>query len=337
MSAPDNASQVSGSRAILTAVSACGIDNSSSVMRSFYPQHDDLSRPAYSTLALCGNLSNANEAPCANYYTYGLMRQYSYSSSFADFSAREGGVILDPAAGYHLVCVSASSADASHVMQDGVIVLRYQVNVTAAPSKQANCSQRDQLADISNSTSPPSGFNPAMFSTPSQVWNATLSSNVSSFVPPSGSYPIFQLNQATGSAANAPTKPSGNFTLSRLGGDPEKSPLVTVFGVVFARWLSGSVTSAHIHGPAVAGSDGPAIVAICAANSSAVVLCNAVTVMPSTSSMFEWTQALPSAGLVLNSTLVLNGLLYLNIRTVANPSGELRGQLAVTSISPITS
>jgi len=95
-------------------------------MRSFYPQRDDLSMPAPSAPAFCGNMSNANEAPCANYYKLGLMRQYSNSSSFADFSAHEGGFSLIRTAGYYFVCLSASGSDAGHVRQEGELVLHYQ-------------------------------------------------------------------------------------------------------------------------------------------------------------------------------------------------------------------
>ena len=51
-----------------------------------------------------------------DYYTRGLYRQYTNSSAFGDFPALFGGSTLANKPGYHLVCVSASSADGGHVM-----------------------------------------------------------------------------------------------------------------------------------------------------------------------------------------------------------------------------
>ncbi|MEI7587759.1 CHRD domain-containing protein [Runella sp.] len=135
----------------------------------------------------------------------------------------------------------------------------------------------------------------------------------------------FDLNQVDGSALFSAIKPSGNFTLTSVSGDVMASVVVTLLGQVFARWLSGSVTAARIHGPATSSSEGLVMATICAANSS--VPCDSVTAMPGIN-LFEWTQSLPSGGLVLNSTLLLNGLLYLNISTILNKGGELRGQLS---------
>jgi hypothetical protein len=67
-----------------------------------------------------------NQAPCAGYYTNGLYRQYTNAAAFHNFSALLGGSSLASSPGYHLLCVSASGADAGHVMQDGVVMLRYQ-------------------------------------------------------------------------------------------------------------------------------------------------------------------------------------------------------------------
>ena len=93
-------------------------------MHSFYNQNDDFSRPAPSAPGVCGQ---TNLPPCSNYYTHGLFRQYTNSSSFHDFFAILGGSTLVRTSGYHLVCVSASARDSSNVMQEGVVLLKYQI------------------------------------------------------------------------------------------------------------------------------------------------------------------------------------------------------------------
>jgi len=50
------------------------------------------------------------------------------------------------------------------------------------------------------------------------VTSAPIMQANASAVPLSAYFSIFQLNQATGSAVNATTKPFGNFTLSRVDG-----------------------------------------------------------------------------------------------------------------------
>jgi hypothetical protein len=157
------------------------------------------------------------------------------------------------------------------------------------------------------------GPTPAVSSPPPMPW---------SFDTPSS----FALDQATGSAANATLKPIGTLNISRIDGsvDQPASHVLTVFGNVYARHLSGNVTAAHIHGPASASANGPVVVTICGPPSS--VSCNAVTALPNMN-QFEWAQPLPSSGIALNATLFMNGLLYLNVHTALNANGELRGQL----------
>ena len=115
---------VAGSRGALTATSNGGIDPASSVMHSFYRDHDNMFAPISPTgQTFCGS---SGYPPCNNYYTHGLQRQYGNSSQFADFSALLGGSTLTRTPGYHLMCVSASDSDARNVMHEGAVVVRYQ-------------------------------------------------------------------------------------------------------------------------------------------------------------------------------------------------------------------
>ena len=173
-----------------------------------------------------------------------------------------------------------------------------------------------------NSTQPPS------FTTETVPQTST---QPPSFTAAAGDTPhVFALDLATGSAANAQLKPFGTLSVTGTVGSPS-SHLLTLFGSVFARDLSGNVTAAHIHGPATATGVAPVVATICGPPSATA--CNGVTALPATS-LFEWTQPLPSSGVVLNSTLFMNGLLYLNIHTTLNGNGELRGQLAAKPPHP---
>ena len=134
--------------------------------------------------------------------------------------------------------------------------------------------------------------------------------------------PSFAINKTSGTATNAFLKPYGNFTIDREESHPF-SPLITVYGAVFATFISSQVISVHMHGPASRNNDGPIVATICGSPSS--VPCNRVRAVANTN-VFEWAQIVSDSGIVLNKTLVQNGLYYLNIHTVANLGGELRGQ-----------
>jgi len=114
------------------------------------------------------------------YYSRGLYRQYTNSSAFRDFPALFGGSTLANNPGYHLVCVSASSADGGHVMQDGMLSLRYQKKDTKdsrACAAPAAPSQPAAPSPASPATPAPAPPPPSQNAGTSQL-SITLSSNV---------------------------------------------------------------------------------------------------------------------------------------------------------------
>jgi alpha-tubulin suppressor-like RCC1 family protein len=200
--------------------------------------------------------------------------------------------------------VSASSSAANTVRQDGVLELRY------------------QKKDVKLSSSCSTG--PSQFAQPSYSSYPSFNSSYPSFTPP---LTVFQLNQATSSPPSF-SSASGQFIVKAVQGDGHAEYATnTLFGEVFAHFLSSNVTAAHIHGPANASSDGPVVATICAATAS--VPCSDVKLRPDLppDRPFWWTQFLPSSGVTLNLDMLKNGMLYLNIHTLKNPAGELRGQL----------
>jgi len=133
----------------------------------------------------------------------------------------------------------------------------------------------------------------------------------------------FSLDQATGSAMASFIKPYGNVTIIDEHSDPG-SEFLTIFGTVHSQYLSSNVISVHIHGPASLHTDGPVMFTICGLPSD--IPCNPTT--PSTFDfLFHWSQDLPSSGIMLNKTLAQSGMYYLNINTLANSGGELRGHV----------
>lgn len=90
--------------------------------------------------------------------------------------------------------------------------------------------------------------------------------------------------------------------------------------------LSGTVTAAHVHGPAAAGTNGPVIIPLDI--DLGVTSGNFTTPI-------QPTQPNDPYGFPLTDQQyqdALNGLLYINIHTTAFPGGEIRGQL----INPIS-
>jgi hypothetical protein len=103
-------------RASLSVIQFGGMDPSSAIMHSQYPQLD----------ASTSSSSGPYRSTSYNYYTHGLYRQFTNSSSFRDYAARSGKATLIRSPGFHLVCLSASGADAARVQHDGVVSLRFQ-------------------------------------------------------------------------------------------------------------------------------------------------------------------------------------------------------------------
>ena len=77
--------------------------------------------------------------------------------------------------------------------------------------------------------------------------------------------------------------------------------------------LSGDVSMAHFHGPALAGEDAPPI----------------ETLSIVTNGMAGMAKDTITASAALHSSLMA-GKVYYNIHTVANPGGEIRGQVNVS-------
>jgi len=128
-----------------------------------------------------------------DYYPRGLYRQYTNSSAFRDFPALFGGSTLANKPGYHLVCVSASSADGGHVMQDGNLMLRYQKLGTKDTLTCASNASASQSIAPPSPPSPPSM--PQVFVTQSLTFASasdTVGNKATSggvfivFIPPSG-------------------------------------------------------------------------------------------------------------------------------------------------------
>lgn len=89
--------------------------------------------------------------------------------------------------------------------------------------------------------------------------------------------------------------------------------------------VAGTAASAyHIHAPAAAGANGPVVVSLDAApfvsfNSGSTLLIGGTNVSPPNTSFLANLQA---------------SLAYVNIHTVANPGGQIRGQLIQVAVVP---
>jgi len=94
--------------------------------------------------------------------------------------------------------------------------------------------------------------------------------------------------------------------------------------------LSGLATGAHIHGPATESENGPVLVSLCGNPApAAAVTC---TMIDATTLRVdgELTSTLFAQWGVTASTFqswLDDGLLYVNVHTAQNPTGEVRGQL----------
>jgi hypothetical protein len=77
--------------------------------------------------------------------------------------------------------------------------------------------------------------------------------------------------------------------------------------------LSGTVTQAHIHGPALAGENAGVLIPL-------TIVTNGI------SGKLEGTVSLPDSV----ENFLLQGKLYYNLHTTLHPSGEIRGQVSAT-------
>jgi hypothetical protein len=111
----------------------------------------------------------------------------------------------------------------------------------------------------------------------------------------------------SGSSEVPPTTGSGSGTLQAT---LDKQTRVLTWSMTYAG-LSGPITAAHLHGPAVAGENAGVAVPIAVGLKS------------------------PDNGVVTLSTAQMEDLLagkwYVNVHTAVNPNGEIRGQVMIGS------
>jgi hypothetical protein len=124
--------------------------------------------------------------------------------------------------------------------------------------------------------------------------------------------------------------PNAKYTISGAASGAQEVPAVTTTAtgnltgsydtvskqlIYSINWtgLSGDASMAHFHGPALAGEDAPPIETVSiVTNGMAGIAADTIT-----------------ASAVLHTAL-LAGKVYYNIHTVANPGGEIRGQVNVS-------
>ncbi len=141
---------------MLTSVSSGGIDEDSSTMAyHYYSNNYDLLRPAPTTTSVCtagtelsaGGQSNPQ---CSAHYVQSLYRQHTNSGTFRNFSTYLGRAFMVSTSGYYVGCVSASRKDAGSVLQDGVVMLRFQKKEAKDP---AACARGSSLSPYVNTSS----------------------------------------------------------------------------------------------------------------------------------------------------------------------------------------
>jgi hypothetical protein len=100
--------------------------------------------------------------------------------------------------------------------------------------------------------------------------------------------------------------------------------------------MTGTPTAIHLHGSAVAGSSAPALVWLCQSGN-----CPAALSVPNAGSVYSFpnfgtSYSVTFTNVALPLALVAAGSTYLNVHTLANPSGEVRGQIVPPITLPIT-
>jgi hypothetical protein len=134
---------------------------------------------------------------------------------------------------------------------------------------------------------------------------------------PTGSTAAVGLSPANEVPANASTG-SGNAISGGISFDTDTSTLTFAIGYGSAAGftdLTGAATAMHIHGPAAAGANGPALFDLAPVHFAAADPTKGGVIFGSV--VYTAAQA----------TDLLAGLNYVNIHTAANPGGEIRGQL----------
>jgi hypothetical protein len=131
----------------MTAVPFGGFDLASSGMVYRYSDGVEHFRHAPSFPSLC-SVGGQSHEQCSSYYTQGLYRQHTNSSAFHDFSITSGRVFPVSSSGYYAVCVSASDKIAGSFLQDGVLLLRFQMRGT-----NQQCAISSKSSAVNNSIS----------------------------------------------------------------------------------------------------------------------------------------------------------------------------------------
>ncbi len=142
---------------------------------------------------------------------------------------------------------------------------------------------------------------------------------------PAGTSPVVGLSPANETPAVITSTGSGNKISGGITFDTSTSTLSFAMGYGSSAGftnLTGAATALHIHGPAAVGASASPLFDLATVHFPATVPANGGIVYGSV--VYSPTQA----------TDLLAGLDYVNVHTVANPNGEIRGQLVRQNAAP---